>query len=412
MGFFDKGSDAPPAPDPKVTIQAQTDSNAQTARLQAQLNRINQVGPTGTISYSQGAAPMDRGAWENDEVAKARTAWQAANPPGTMTTQEPQVFEAAGDNAGGGGMTTTATQQPAQFDEAAFRQSLAGRDLPTVPGQDQWTQTTTLSPEQKGLYDLATRAQTTYGNIGNNLLDALKGQLSTPVNVDWSAERDRALQAQMGRLNPTLAAQEEGLRSRLRNSGITEGSEGWNREFGSLNQGRNDMLLAADLNAGNTVGQAIQQQAALRGMPLNEVAALLTGQQVQVPQLANTPQTQVAPTDAMGAYNQQYQGQMAAWNAQNQSNNAAMGGMFGLAGTLGGAGIRAGMFGSDARIKDDIRRVGTAANGLPLYLFRYKGDDQTRLGLMAQDVVRVNPDAVGTMPNGFMAVDYEKALAG
>jgi hypothetical protein len=29
---------------------------------------------------------------------------------------------------------------------------------------------------------------------------------------------------------------------------------------------------------------------------------------------------------------------------------------------------------------------------------------------MAQDVAPVNPDAVMTMPNGFMAVDYGKAL--
>jgi hypothetical protein len=48
----------------------------------------------------------------------------------------------------------------------------------------------------------------------------------------------------------------------------------------------------------------------------------------------------VNPTDVLGAYNQQYQGQLAAYNAQQQSNAAGMGGLFGLAGTLGGAAIR------------------------------------------------------------------------
>ena len=331
----------PPAPDPKMTIQAQSEANADTARLGARLNRVNQVGPTGTITYSEGAPPINRTQWENDEVAKARAEFAAANPPGTMAPPLQQPYsDAAGENSGGSGWTGATGPQTPYFDEAAFRKSLEGKAPPTVPGQDVWTQTTTLSPEQQKLYNLATGAQTTYGEIGNDLLNSLKGQLSTPVNVDWAAERDRALAAQMGRLNPSMAQAEEGLRSRLRNSGLTEGSEGWNREFNTFNQGRNDMMLAADLNAGNTVGQAIQQQAALRGMPLNEVAALLTGQQVQTPQLQNSPQAAVAPVDAMGAYNTQYQGQLAGWQADQQANNAALGGLFGLAGTLGGFGLR------------------------------------------------------------------------
>lgn len=334
---------APQAPDPTVTSQAQADANAQTARLQAQLNRVNQVGPTGSITYSQGAAPMDRTAWENGEVEAARARFLQQNPGGTLgvTGTQYDTGSSGDQGSGGSGGMGVAPPVPPSFDEAAFRQSLAGRDVPVVPGQDQWTQTTTLSPEQQGLYDLATRAQTTYGAIGNNLLGGVRESLSAPVNVDWAAERDRALAAQMGRLNPQFAQAEEGLRSRLRNSGLTEGSEGWNREFNTFNQGRNDALLAADLNAGNTTGQAISQQAALRSMPLNEVAALLTGQQVQVPQLQGAPGTQVAPTDVLGAYNTQYQGQLANWQAQNATNNAAMGGLFGLAGTLGGKALGA-----------------------------------------------------------------------
>lgn len=333
-------SDPPAAPDPKVTSQAQADANAATARLTAQLNRVNQVGPTGQVTWSQGAQPMDRTAWENQEVERARTAWNAANPPGTPAPPSPPQAYSGGDNFdNSGGVGQGAASSPA-FDEATFRQSLAGRETPHQPGEDQWTMTTTLSPEQQNLYDLSTRAQTTYGNIGNTLLDNVRGQLSQPVNVDWNAERNRALQAQLGRLSPTLASQEEQLRSRLRNSGLTEGSEGWNREFNNFNQGRNDMLLAADLNAGNTVGQAIQQQAALRGMPLNEVSALLTGQQVQTPQYQQTQGVNVAPTDVLGAYNQQYQGQLAQYQNQQQQGAAGLGGLFGLAGTLGGAAIR------------------------------------------------------------------------
>ena len=42
------------APDsPTVTANAQTASNIATARKTAELNRVNQVGPTGGITYSQ-----------------------------------------------------------------------------------------------------------------------------------------------------------------------------------------------------------------------------------------------------------------------------------------------------------------------------------------------------------------------
>jgi hypothetical protein len=401
----------PPAPDPKVTIAAQSEANADTARLQAQLNRVNQVGPTGQITYSQGAPGMDRTTWENSEVEKARAAWQAANPPGTAPPPAPEPqWWAGGDgdnNSGGGGGGIPMPTQPAGFDEAAFRKTLEGRTVPTLPGQDQWTQTTTLSPEQQRLYDLTTQGQTTYGETANALLSGVQDQLSQPVNTNWEAERERVLAAQRSRLDPFYAQQEESLRQRLRNSGLSEGSEGWEREFRNFNQGRNDALLAADLRAGDTVGQGIQQTAALRGMPLNEASVLLSGGQVQTPQLNQSPQVGVAPTDAMGAYNQQYQGQMAAWQADQQRANAGMGGLFGLAGTLGGAGI---MKWSDARLKTDIKEIGRAHNGLPLYSYRYKGSDTPEVGVMAQDVAKVNPDAVARAPSGFLSVDYGKAL--
>lgn len=323
--------DPPPAPDPTVTANAQAESNAKTARLQATLNRVDQVTPYGRVTYSQGAAPMDRNKWIDEQVAAERAKFQSA--PAPMVTYP---GDGGADNAGN---AVPEVSTPATFDEAAVRARFEGMPTPEVPGQDRWTQTTTLSPEQQRLYDLTTRGQTTYGETANNLLDGVKAQLSKPVNVDWAAERDRALAAQMGRLNPTMMQAEEGLRSRLLNSGLTPGSEGWEREFRTFQQGRNDALLAADLNAGNTVGQAISQQAALRSMPLNEVSALLSGSQVQVPQAQAAQPVGVAPVDVIGATNGAYQGQLAAWQAQNQQSNSALGGLFGLAGTLGAAGM-------------------------------------------------------------------------
>lgn len=406
---------APTAPDPVVTSQAQTASNIATARKTAELNRVNQVGPTGSVTYSQGGTPIDRTKWLEDNVARDRASWNSANPPGSPGASPSPMYDTGGaDQGGGGGLMGMGSMSPQAFDEAAARAKYEAMPTPDAPGQDQWTQTTSLSPEQQRLYDLSTQAQTTYGEIGNSQLNAVKSALSQPDTTDYGAARKSALDAQMARLNPLYGQQEEGLRSRLINQGLTEGSEGWNRAFNQFNQGRNDAYIAADLNAGNTVGQQISQTTALRSRPLNEVAALLTGQQVQTPQAYAPTAANVAPTDVLGAYNQQYQGQLAAYNAANQNSAAATGGLFGLAGTLGGAAMRYGpglvAAISDARLKQDVERIGTTDNGLPWYSFRYVWDDVHREGLMAQDVLAVKPNAVITMPSGFYAVNYAEAL--
>ena len=62
---------------------------------------------------------------------------------------------------------------------------------------------------------------------------------------------------------------------------------------------------------------------------------------------------------------------------------------------------------SDERLKHDIKEIGTAHDGLPIYSFKYKGDDQIRIGFMAQDVEKKMPDAVGVM-GGYKTVDYGK----
>ena len=67
------------------------------------------------------------------------------------------------------------------------------------------------------------------------------------------------------------------------------------------------------------------------------------------------------------------------------------------------------MLASDMRLKDNIKRIGYADNGLPIYSFRYKGSPATHIGFMAQEVQKLNPQAVGKMPNGYLGVDYARA---
>jgi hypothetical protein len=62
---------------------------------------------------------------------------------------------------------------------------------------------------------------------------------------------------------------------------------------------------------------------------------------------------------------------------------------------------------SDRRLKQNVKRVGALPNGLPLCSFRYKWGGPTFVGVMAQDVLRVIPEAVVTDSEGFYRVKYE-----
>jgi Chaperone of endosialidase len=69
---------------------------------------------------------------------------------------------------------------------------------------------------------------------------------------------------------------------------------------------------------------------------------------------------------------------------------------------------------SDERLKEDIEPVGTLDNGMNVYSYRFKGSPRTEIGLLAQEVERVRPDAVanvGLWRGGpsIKMVDYAKA---
>ena len=118
-------------------------------------------------------------------------------------------------------------------------------------------------------------------------------------------------------------------------------------------------------------------------------------------------QTEQAGLDALINQFQQEQGypfQVAQFLA-----NIAMG-----TGALSGStttGTQMAPFFSDRRLKHDIKKIGEADNGLPIYTFKYKGDEnqQTHVGFMADEVEKKNPDAVGLDPSGYKTVDYDKA---
>lgn len=255
------------------------------------------------------------------------------------------------------------------------------------------------------------------------------------------------------RILPQQQKATDALRTQLTNQGLREGTAAWNNAMLANTQGNNDQLnqlaltgrqqgynealgTAQNNYAQNTTDQtnAFSQQLAATGannasslaaqqaayqqalggrqqnfqeavtgrnQPINEITALLSGSQIANPNTGTsaTPQTQVGGVDYTGMVNNNY-------NQQVASSNAALGGLFGLAGQAGSAAIKY----SDARVKEDIRRVGHLDNGLPVYSYRYVWGGPVEIGLLAQDVARVNPEAVHEF-NGVLAVDYARAAA-
>jgi hypothetical protein len=62
---------------------------------------------------------------------------------------------------------------------------------------------------------------------------------------------------------------------------------------------------------------------------------------------------------------------------------------------------------SDVRLKRDIIPVGEAS-GLGLYRYRYLWNDTAYVGVMAQEVAAVMPEAVQRGADGYLRVDYSR----
>jgi len=148
--------------------------------------------------------------------------------------------------------------------------------------------------------------------------------------------------------------------------------------------------------------QAIAEQMQRRGMSLNEMNALLTGQQVGMPQMPRFNASGVAETpQLLNAANMGYQAQMDAYNAQQ----AGMANIFGGLTTLGAGALANPAFAfSDRRLKRNIKRVGTHAIGVGIYEYDMGGYRQR--GVIAQEVEAVRPDLVKRHSSGYLMVNY------
>lgn len=159
-------------------------------------------------------------------------------------------------------------------------------------------------------------------------------------------------------------------------------------------------------NLANYQNQLRQQQiseAQMRQLqPLNNINALLTGQQVGMPQMPSFNANQAAqPVNYLGAAQAQGNYNMQNQQMQNASQSSTIGGIGSLLGTAAGAAM---MF-SDKRLKRDVQFIKKFGK-LNWYRYRYVGSDEVHEGVLAHEVKKVQPEAVVRHANGYDMVNY------
>lgn len=101
------------------------------------------------------------------------------------------------------------------------------------------------------------------------------------------------------------------------------------------NQQYNQLLQGAQF--GNTAQQqSLQQQLALRNQPLNEIAGLMSGSQIQMPQFQGYQGANVAGTPIFAGATAAGQSAMDQYGIQSANVNAQNAGLYGMLGTAGG----------------------------------------------------------------------------
>ncbi|WP_222078861.1 tail fiber domain-containing protein [Rhizobium leguminosarum] len=115
------------------------------------------------------------------------------------------------------------------------------------------------------------------------------------------------------------------------------------------------------------------------------------------------PVRKVAATSSQPAFSR---------SENSSSGNSGGGGMGGGSGSSGSSGSSSSSSSSggwsDRRLKIDIRRLGTSAEGIPVYAFRYIWGGPLFVGTMAQDLLAIRPEAVIETASGYYMVDYDK----
>lgn len=288
-------------------------------------------------------------------------------------------------------------------------------------GNPTWTANTSLSDVGQQLLNNQNQASLGLGSTINSALNRTQDMMGQGFNPNLPSTGFNPGQsyqdAIMQRLAPQIEQSRESTIAQLANQGIVQGTKAYDNAMRTQVMRENDLLLGATTQ-GFGVGsqanqQAFNQEMTKYNLPLNTLSALRSGAQVQNPSFVNSPeQATTGGADLLGAGQMGYNAQMGDFNAKNAAQQNFNSGLM----SLGGAGI---MAASDIRMKENIKQIHWLPNGLPVYEYEYKPEFKDHplaghgkfVGVMAQEVQAVIPEAVVTLENGYLAVDYGKLNA-
>lgn len=270
--------------------------------------------------------------------------------------------------------------------QQAFQEDVTGGNFANSAAQQAFNQGLTANQFQNAATQQAFQQALGAGQFGNQAQNQLFGQRMGLA--------DLANRASSQEFNQDLAAQQ------FRNQAFGQMAGMDINRMNAMNQAlaqqqgleQNYAGFQNDLRA-----RAIQEEAMRRSMSLNEMNALLSGQQISMPTFSSfTPAQMGQAPNLMGAAQNTFDAQMGAVNAANAQRGQTMN-------TLGNIATAAFMF-SDRRLKSNIRRVGTHAIGVGIYDYTMMGVEQR--GVIAQEVQKVRPDLVKRHASGFLTVNY------
>jgi len=99
-------------------------------------------------------------------------------------------------------------------------------------------------------------------------------------------------------------------------------------------------------------------------------------------------------------------GALATSAGQYNKSNSQDGGKSGLGNALS---LGANMIAlSDPKLKTNVVRIGETPEGIPTYEYEYLWSKDKHIGVMADEVAEIKPEALGPTVAGYMSVDYSK----
>ncbi len=206
------------------------------------------------------------------------------------------------------------------------------------------------------------------------------------------------------KLNKQFSLDAADLNTRLQNQGLAVGSNAYQNAFSTLQDSQYDALQNAAYNS------IIQGQSAFSNSLNDMVTAgnfTNNARQLSLSEILQSLQNSISgyqvQKDKFNAWNTASdqitdQGQRSSQGLTLKDGVQIMNSMAMLASAS-----------SDLRLKENISPVGQLDNGLTVYRFNYIGSPQTQIGLIAQEVRDVKPDAVTVGEDGYLRVNYALA---